>query len=83
METYREELSGMLDVPVEATAIPADRRLPETDLLVRRGADHRLRGGLFDDGEPFARAAGTTITVYPRESRRPPFVRRLLERFVL
>jgi len=81
---YRAELATMLNVPVDVEAIPTDQRIPETDLLVRRGADHRLRGALFDDeNNPFAQAAGTTITVYPKQSRRPPFARRLLERFLL
>ena len=84
LDEYRSNLSAMLDVPVDVTAIPTDQRLPETDLLVRRGADHRLRGTLSgDENKPFAQAAGTTITVYPRENRRPPFLRRLLERFLL
>ncbi|MFW5903232.1 MAG: amino acid permease [Halolamina sp.] len=80
---YREELAAMLDVPVEVESIRTDRPLPETELLVRRGADHRYRGALVDDERPFEGAGGTTVTVYPRESRRPPLHRRLIERFLL
>ena len=83
IEKHRDELSGMLDVPVEAEAIPTDQRPPAADLLVRRGADHRRRGALADGDRPFAQVAGTTVTVYPRKSRRPPLHRRLLERFLL
>ncbi|MBP1987853.1 universal stress protein [Halolamina salifodinae] len=83
LEEHRTELSGMLDVPVTAEPIRTDRRRPETDLLIRRGQDHRVRGALFDGERRFIGAAGTTVTVYPRESRRPPLSRQLLERFVV
>ncbi|GAB7094778.1 amino acid permease [Halolamina litorea] len=78
----RGELASTLATTVDAESIRADRPLPETDLLIRRGVDHRLRGALFDDDPQFTGAAATTVTVHPRESRRPPLVRRLLERFV-
>ena len=68
---------------VDAESIRTDQPLPETDLLIRRGPDHRVRGALFDEDQRFVGASGTTVTVYPRESRRPPLVRRLLERYVL
>jgi amino acid transporter len=83
LEKHRTELSEMLDVPVRTESIRSDRRLPETDLLIRRGPDHRVRGALFETDDRFVGARGTTVTVYPRESRRPPLFRRLLERFVL
>jgi len=84
MEQYRTELSARLDVPADAEAIPTDERPPTADLLVRRGADHRLRGALTSaTDQPFARVAGTTVTVYPREERRPSLIRRLLERYLL
>jgi nucleotide-binding universal stress UspA family protein len=80
---YHAELSAMVDVPVEIDPIPADQRPPKTDLLVHRGADHRFRGALADRNRPFTGVAGTTVTVYPQESGRPPLGRRLLERFLL
>ncbi len=83
IDEYHAELSAMFDVPVEIAPIPADRPTPNTDLLVQHGADHRIRGVLDDRGQPFVGIAGTTVTVYPREGRRPPLWRRLLERFLL
>jgi len=83
VEEYRTALSARLDVPTDAEAIPTDQRQPAADLLVRRGADHRLRGALTDEGQPFTQVAGTTVTVYPRESRRPSLPRRLVEQYLL
>jgi amino acid transporter len=80
---YCAELSAMFDVPVQVAPIPTDRPTPKTDLLVQHGADHRLRGALVDRSQPFTQVAGTTVTVYPREGRRAPLWRRLLERFLL
>jgi len=51
------------------------------DLRVRRGADHRFRGALFDR-EQTTPADYTEITVHPHESRQPGLVRRFLERVV-
>ncbi len=80
---YESELSEILSVPVGAESVRTDGgRLPRPDLLVRRGADHRLRNALFDDRPAFPSPGCTTVTVYPRESSRPGFVRRLLETFL-
>ncbi len=81
IEDYQSELSGMLSVPVRAESVRTDGGRPSRpDLLVRRGADHRLRNALLDDRPAFPSPGCTTVTVYPHESRRPRFTRRLLER---
>ena len=83
MGDYETELADLLSVPVTAEPLRADggdHAPPE--LLVRRGPDHRLRTVLFDDRPALPSPGCTTITVYPHESRRPPLVRRLLERLV-
>ncbi|KTG10947.1 amino acid transporter [Haloprofundus marisrubri] len=78
---YQSELSEMLSVPVRAESIRTDGGQPSRpDLLVRRGADDRVRDALFDERPVFPSPGCTTVTVYPRESRRPPFARRMLER---
>ncbi|MFC7096584.1 universal stress protein [Halobaculum marinum] len=81
VEDYREELADLLSVPVAAESVRTDggrRRTP--DLLIRRGADHRLRTALFDRRPDLPSPGCTTVTVYPHESRRPGLVRRFLER---
>jgi len=81
MEDYQSELSGMLSVPVRAESLRTDGGQPSRpDLLVRRGADDRLRNALFEDRPVFPSPGCTTVTVYPHESRRPGVARRLLER---
>ncbi|USZ68708.1 amino acid permease [Halorussus salilacus] len=81
---YQSELSEMLSVPVRAESIRTDGgQLPRPDMLVRRGADHRLRGALFDDRPTFPGLGCTTVTVHPHETRRPPLVRQLVERYLL
>ncbi|WP_256296369.1 amino acid permease [Haloarchaeobius salinus] len=83
VEAYQAELSGMLSVPVESTPVRTDGGMgDDPDVVVRRGADHRLRSGLLDRGRTFPRPRCTTVTVYPKESERPGFLRRLLERLV-
>jgi nucleotide-binding universal stress UspA family protein len=80
---YQDELANLLSVPVHAERVRTDGGYPATpDLMVRRGADHRLRSALLDRGgnQPIPKC--TTITVYPHESRQPPLLRRLLERAV-
>jgi amino acid transporter len=80
---YQSELSEMLSVAVETEPVRTDGgQLPRPDLLVRRGADHRLRDALLDDRPTFPSPGCTTVTVYPHESQRPTLVRRLLERIV-
>jgi amino acid transporter/nucleotide-binding universal stress UspA family protein len=82
--TEHSELSEMLSIPVRIESVRADGgQLQRPDLLIRRGADPRLRGMLFADRPMFPGLGCTTVTVYPQEARRPPLVRRLLERFML
>ncbi len=79
LDEYRSELSAMLSAPVRSAQTRADGGQPDPDVVVRRGTDQRLRTALFDDRPPVPGPGCTTITVYPRESRRSSFVRRLLE----
>jgi len=82
VEDYRAELSDLLSVPVAAESVRTDGgRLRSPDLLIRRGADHRLRTVLFDRRPDLPSPGCTTVTVYPHESRRPGVARRLIERF--
>jgi amino acid transporter len=81
MDEYQSELAGMLPVPVRAEPVRTDGGRPSRpDLLVRRGSDPRLRETMLDDRPVFPSPGCTTVTVYPRASRRPPLSRRLLER---
>jgi len=81
IDDYQSELSEIFSVPVRAESVRADGGRPSNpDVVVRRGADERLRDVLFDDRPVFPSPGCTTITVYPHESRRPRFARRLLER---
>ncbi|WP_262180342.1 universal stress protein [Haloarcula laminariae] len=78
---YQSELSSMLSVPVRSEAFRTDGGAPpRPDVLVRRGADQRLRNAVLDDGPTVPNPGCTTVTVYPHESRRPGLGRRLLER---
>jgi hypothetical protein len=81
MDDYRSELASLLSVPVGAESIRTDGgRLSPPDLVVRRGADDRLRDVVFSD-RPLVPSPGcTTVTAYPHESRQRGFVHRLLER---
>ena len=80
-DDYQSDLTELLSVPVRTESVRTDGgQLRRTDLLVRRGADHRLRHVLFDDRPTIPNPGCTTVTVYPHESLRPPFSRRLLER---
>lgn len=80
---YESELSETLSVLVRTESVQTDGgQLPQPDLLVRRGADHRLRNVLFDDRPAFSNPGCTTVTVYPRESRRPGIAHRLVESFL-
>jgi amino acid transporter len=83
-DDYHADLSGVLSVPVRTAPVRSDGgRLTPPDLLVRRGADHRLRGAVFDDRPVLPNLGCTTVTVYPHETRRPPLSRRLIERVLL
>ena len=81
VDDYQSELSAMLSVPVRSEPFRTDGGAPpRPDLLVRRGADDRVRNALLDDGPTVPNPGCTTITVHPHESRRPSLGRRLLER---
>jgi nucleotide-binding universal stress UspA family protein len=83
MADYQAALSELLDVPVRAEALRTDGgRSTVPDVLVRAGADHRLRAALLDERPLVPTPRCTTVTVYPLATRRPPLGRRLLERFV-
>ena len=82
VDDYQTELSELLSVPVRGQSLRTDGGQPSRpDLLVRRGADDRLRSVLQGDGPRFPSPGCTTVTVYPHESSRPSLSRRLLERF--
>jgi amino acid transporter len=80
---YEDELSSMLSASVDAVPYrPDGGQTASPDLLVRQGADHRLRAAVFD-GQPVLPVPGcTTMTVFPREERRPGLLRRTVERVV-
>jgi amino acid transporter len=81
IDEYQAELSELLPVPVHRESVRTDGGQPyRPDLLVRRGADAGLRDALLGDRPVFPSPGCTTVTVYGHESRRPGFVRRLLER---
>jgi hypothetical protein len=83
IDDYQSELSGLLSVPVRSESIRTDGGNPSApDLLVRAGADHRLRNVLFDERPMVPNPGCTTVTVYPQTDRLPPLYRRLLERVV-
>ncbi|MFC4406660.1 amino acid permease [Haloarchaeobius iranensis] len=80
---YQSDLSSLLSVPVQSTPVRTDGgRETRPDVVVRRGADHRLRSALFDERPAFPSPQCTTVTVYPTQSERPGLLRRLLERLV-
>lgn len=82
IETYQAELAELFSVPVSMHVLRTDGgdKLPDPDIVIRRGTDNRLRGG----SEPHKRTAVdcTEVTVYPHESRSPGLLRRLVERIV-
>jgi amino acid transporter len=83
MDDYESELAETVSVPVLSKSVRTDGgQLPRPDLVVRRGADHQIRTALFDDRPSFAHPGCTTVTVYPRESDQPGFLRRVLERIL-
>jgi amino acid transporter/nucleotide-binding universal stress UspA family protein len=78
-----QEMSGMLSVPVRTRAVrPDGGQAPKPDVIVRSGADHRLRHVLLDDGQSAPYTSTTSVTVYPEATRRAPLGRRILERVV-
>jgi len=80
IEEYRERLAELLSIPIRP-AEPDGDGTSAPDLRIRRGADHRLRGALFDR-ETKEPVDCTEISVHSHESGQPGLVRRLLERFV-
>ncbi|NHN43245.1 amino acid permease [Halorubellus sp. JP-L1] len=83
LRDYQSELSEQLSVPVVVEAVQADGGRPgDGDLVVRRGQDHRLRSAALDDRPTYPSPGCTTVTVYPRSSRRPGILRRIVERNV-
>ena len=81
MNDYRSELAELLSVPVTVEWLQSDGgQLPQPEVVIRRGADDRLRDIVLAD-RPLVPSPGcTTVTVYPHESRQRGFVHRLLER---
>jgi amino acid transporter len=81
MNDYRSELAELLSVPVTVEWLRSDGgQLPQPEVVIRRGADDRLRDIVLAD-RPLVPSPGcTTVTVYPHESRQRGFVHRLLER---
>jgi amino acid transporter len=81
IDEYQSDLADLLSVPVRSESVRADGGYPsDPDVVVRRGAEQRLRTALFDDRPVVPRPGCTTVAVYPHESRRPRLARRLLER---
>jgi len=83
IEDYQSEISTILTVPVRAESMRADGGQPSSpDVLVRRGSDRTIRTRLLTDRPRYPSPGCTTITVYPHDRRRPPIVRRVLERLM-
>ncbi|WP_330630836.1 amino acid permease [Halocatena halophila] len=75
---YESELAEQLTVPLVSGAIKTDGgQTAIPDLLVREGADQRLRSVLFDNRPAFPNPGCTTVTVYPQTERRPGFITQL------
>ncbi|PSQ66284.1 MAG: amino acid transporter [Halobacteriales archaeon SW_9_67_24] len=80
LDDYRAEITEMLSVPVHAESIRADGgSRSDSDVVVYRGTTERVRSTVFGTRPIIPSTGCTTIAVYPHESRRPRFVRRLLE----
>jgi amino acid transporter len=78
---YQSELSALLSASVRVEPIRADGGQPsDPDVVVRCGSDAGVHSLLLDDRPVLPSPGCTTITVYPHESRRPRFARRLVER---
>ncbi|MCD2199612.1 amino acid permease [Halobacterium sp. KA-4] len=80
IRAYQSELAGLLSAPVRTRDRSAGGSDLDPDVMIRTGVQSRVRGGR-GDYSPSA-ADSTEVTVYPRESRRPGFVRRVVERLV-
>ncbi|MGB9965437.1 amino acid permease [Halobacterium sp. CBA1126] len=80
IQSYQDELAAMLSVPVHTHDPRADGDALDPDVLIRTGVQTRIHGGR---GRHSPTATDCTeITVYPRDSRRPGFLRRVVERVV-
>ena len=80
VDDYQAEISAMISVPVHAESVRADGgRRSNPDVVVHHGTNKRVRRVLFGARPVIPSTDCTTIAVYPHESRRPRFVRRLLE----
>ncbi len=80
IQSYQDELADMLSVPVHTHDPRAEGAPLDPDVLIRSGVQTRIRGGRggYSPTVPDC----TEITVYPRDSRRPGFLRRVVERLV-
>ena len=82
IDMYQDEIAELLSVPVRTDAeITSDPEDAVPDVRVRRGADHRIRGALFDE-KVVPPSDCTEISVHVHESEQPSFLRRLIERSV-
>ncbi|MDZ7689436.1 MAG: amino acid permease [Halobacteriales archaeon] len=82
IETYQDELADLLSVPVSTdSATTSDPEGGEPDVRVRRGADPRVRGAVFDE-QVVPPSDCTEISVHVHESEQPSFLRRLVERSI-
>jgi len=80
-EDYQTELAEMLAVPVRAASVWANGgQSAQPDLVVRRGVGDSVRDALVEDGPVVPNPGCTTITVYPHQSRKPGFWRRIVEK---
>ncbi len=79
IDAYQDEVADLISGPVDTESVGGAGPAESPDVRVRRGADHRLRGGLFDRTQ-VPTGDHTEITVYAHESRQPSFLRRLFER---
>ncbi|MXR20257.1 amino acid permease [Halobacterium bonnevillei] len=80
IRSYQNELAGILSAPVKTADLRADGGQQRADVVIRTGSQNRVSGGR-ERHAPTA-ADCTELTVYPRASRRPSLVRRVLERLV-
>jgi nucleotide-binding universal stress UspA family protein len=80
---YEAELSSMLSASVAPDPYrPDGGRESRPDLVVRLGPDHRLLAAAFDRRPTLPAPDCTTVTAFPRDERRPGFVRRTIESLV-
>jgi nucleotide-binding universal stress UspA family protein len=82
IETYQDEIADLLSVPVRPhSSVTSDPKDSVPDVRVRRGADPRIRGALFDE-QVVPPSDCTEISVHVHESEQPSFLRRLIERSI-